>query len=125
MGKTTDNLSMLYLHRRLALFGNLYDFREVFPAFRILINILATRITGRVGDEHTLFIHCISQRRNDAVGGKQNRTVEGSEFFTLFPPGIAIVAYKMRIFLESRIIVGRQHFTMCIDVYPRTFCLSQ
>ena len=45
MGKTTDNLSMLYLHRRLALFGNLYDFREVFPAFRILINILATRIT--------------------------------------------------------------------------------
>ena len=125
MGKTTDNLSMLYLHRRLALFGNLYDFREVFPAFRILINILATRITGRVGDEHTLFIHCISQRRNDAVGGKQNRSVEGSEFFTLFPPGIAIVAYKMRIFLESRIIVGRQHFTMCIDVYPRTFCLSQ
>ena len=100
-GKTADNFSMLYLHRRLALFGNLYDFRKVFPTFSILINVLATRIAGRVGGKHTFFIHSICQRRNDAIGGKQNRSVEGSEFFALFPPGIAIIAYKMGIFLKA------------------------
>ena len=125
MGKTTDDFSTFYFRRRLALLGYLDNFGEVFSAFGICLNVLATGISGGVCSEHTFFIFSICQRGDDTVCCKQDRAIESSELFTLLPPGISIVAYEVGILLESRIIVSRKHFAMCVHVDSCTFGLLQ
>ncbi|MNS58060.1 hypothetical protein D3C72_909660 [compost metagenome] len=64
-------------------------------------------------------------RRNDTVGRHQDRAVKGFKFAILLPPGIAVIAYEMLIFLKCRIIVGRQHFAVRIHVYAGSFRLLE
>ena len=47
---------------------------------------------------------------------EQDRPVECLELANLLPPGIAVVANKMIVFLEGWIIVRRQHLAVCIDI---------
>ena len=44
--------------------------------------------------------------------------MEGLELFLLLPPGIAVVAHKVGVFLESRVVVGGQHLGVGVDVHP-------
>ncbi|EKD37910.1 MAG: hypothetical protein ACD_75C00940G0002 [uncultured bacterium] len=63
--------------------------------------------------------------RYQAIGGQQHRAVERIEFAVLMPPRTAVVADKVRIFFESRIIIGRQHFAVGIDIDARTLRLLE
>ena len=116
---------MLNLRRRLALFGHLYDFGEIFPARRVLLDMLAARIPGRVGGKHSFLIYGIRQRRHDTICCKQDGAVESRKLFTLLPPGITVVAHKMRVLLKGGIIMRRQHLAVCIYIHARTFRLFQ
>jgi len=63
--------------------------------------------------------------RSDAVGGHQDRTIKGLEFTVLSPPGIAVITDKMCVLFKSRVVVGRQHFTVGIDIHAGTISLFQ
>ena len=63
--------------------------------------------------------------RDNTVGGHKDGAVEGFKFLLLLPPGIAVVAFKMCIFLEGRVVVGRKHFRVGIHIHPGAFCLLQ
>ena len=54
---------------------------------------------------------------HNAVGRHEDRPMKRGKFLFLFPPCIALVAPKIRVFFEGRIVVGGQHFTMGIDIY--------
>jgi hypothetical protein len=84
----------------------------------------AARETCRAGGEDALSDFFLF-RRHDAVGGEEDRAIEGREFFELFPPRIAIVANKVFIFLESGLVVGRQHFAVGVDVDTRALGLLE
>ena len=88
-------------------------------------NVLATRISGRVSGKHTLLICCIRERRHNTVGCKHNRTVERRKLLTLLPPRVSVVANKMLVLLESRIIVCRKHFAVRIYIHSRSLGLFQ
>ena len=49
--------------------------------------------------------------------------VSNSSF--LFPPGVAIVAGKVGVFLEERIVVGRQHFRVGVYIHAGALGLIQ
>ncbi|MNW57900.1 hypothetical protein D3C74_357330 [compost metagenome] len=70
-------------------------------------------------------IHITGFWRNDTVGCHQNRAVESGEFLRLFPPGVAVIANKVAVFLESRIIMGGQHLAVGVDVDAGSFGLYQ
>ena len=67
----------------------------------------------------------IFERRDDAIGGHQNWTVKGFEFFALFPPCITIIADKVRISFECRVVVGGQHFRVGVYVDASTLGLFE
>ena len=101
-------------------FGKIFRFavsacRDMFPSGE----------SGRIGGVDTVPVAGAFKRRNDTVGCEQDRTVEILKLFPLFPPGVTVVTYKMLVFLECRIVVGRQHFAMCIDIDPGPFGLGK
>ncbi|MPN34763.1 hypothetical protein SDC9_182257 [bioreactor metagenome] len=67
----------------------------------------------------------LASGRDDAVGGKEDGAMEGYEFVKLLPPGIAVVAHEIFIFLESRVIMGRQHLAVGIHIHAGAFGLLQ
>ena len=66
-----------------------------------------------------------SERRHNTVGCKHNRTVERRKLLTLLPPRVSVVANKMLVLLESRIIVCRKHFAVRIYIHSRSLSLFQ
>ena len=53
---------------------------------------------------------------DNAVGGHHDRAREAGELGLLVLPAAAVVADQMRVFIQARIAVGRQHFAMRINV---------
>ncbi len=66
------------------------------------------------GGKYPVSIACAG--RHQAVGGEQDWRGKVRKFFLLVLPCRAEVAFEMRIFFQFRIPVGRQHFTVGVDV---------
>jgi len=68
-------------------------------------------------------IRAVFAWRHNAIGSEKEYTVEFFKLIGLFPPCVAIVARKMRVFLECRIILTRKHLGMGIDIDAFPSCL--
>ena len=64
-------------------------------------------------------------RRNEAVCSHKDRPVKAFKFLILSPPRVSVIPCKMAVFLESRVVIGRKHFPVRIDIDARTFGLLQ
>ncbi len=62
---------------------------------------------------------------HDTVCGHEDGTVEGLKLLLLFPPGIAVVAHKIGVLLEGRVVVSRQHLRVGVDVHSGSLGLLQ
>ena len=54
--------------------------------------------------------------RHQAIGGKENGCRKFGKLFLLILPGCAEIAFKVCIFFQFRVCVGRQHFPVGVDV---------
>ena len=95
------------------------DLREIFLFSDSARNVMAARIAHRTSVVDTVLITGIW--RNETVGGHEDRTAECFKFFFLFPPGTAVIAIEMIVFLEGGIVVGRKHFGVGINVDATVF----
>ncbi len=82
-------------------------------------------VAGHVGREEPVQISVVLFHGDEAVGGEQDGAVEGFELLVLVPPGTAVIALEMIILLEGRIIVGRQHLAVGVDVDARPLRLLE
>ena len=73
--------------------------------------------------EHAVGVACF--RRHQAVGGKQHRRGDVGKLLLLVLPRRAEVALEMGVLFQLRIAVGRQHFTVGVDVDAFTLGLLQ
>ena len=126
MCESSDNFAMLDFIRSGTVFGMGDDFGKIFR-FAVFArrNMFPTGESGRVGGVDTVSVVGSFKRRHDTVGCEQDRSVEILKLFPLFPPGVAVVTYKMFVFFECWIVVGRQHLAMCVDIDPGPFGLGK
>src|SRR3712207_3095408 len=125
MAKTTYYLALFYLRGCLTLLGQSYDLTEILMAIGAGRNMLPPGETRGVGRKYTVFVRGLGRWRHDTIGRKDDRTVESGKLLTLFPPRVTIVTHQMAILFQLRIIVGRQHFAMGINIYSGTFGLYE
>ena len=114
MCETADNLTGLNLGRRRALLCLLDDRAEILDLAVGRIDVLEAREADATRDPDSVLIAVL--RRNQAVRGHENRAVEGLELFLLLPPSVAVVARKVRVLLEERIVVRREHLGVRVDI---------
>ena len=86
-------------------------------------DVLKIREGNHICRENAVLIG--SFRRHQAVGREQDRRRNICEFLLLILPCRTKVALEMRILLQCRISVRRQHLTVCIDIHALAFCLLQ
>ena len=120
MRKTADDLALLQFLRRRTLLRQLDDSGEVLLAV-LLLDMRTSREADGSRREDAILIARL--RRHDAVRRHEDRTVERLELFLLLPPSIAVVARKVCVLLEGRIVVRGQHFAVRVDIDARTLCL--
>ena len=125
MGKATHYLSFIYSRRRLASLRHRYHLREVLVPILACRNMFPSRIAGGIEGEDSALIRGISQWRHDAVGGKDDRSMERLKLLLLSPPRITIVAHQVLVCLQLRIIMSRQHLAVGINVDAHAFRLAQ
>ena len=82
-----------------------------------------TGISHNFSGKHTVSIAFLW--RHQAVGGKQDRRRQIREFLLLILPCGTEVALQVRILLQFRVGVGRQHLTVSIDIDPLALGLLQ
>ena len=121
MRESTDNFAGLDLRRRRT-FHRLFDERgEVLLLAVLSCDMAASRESRSASRPEAILVGC--GRRHDAVRRHQDRPVELLELLPLLPPRIAVVACEVRILLEGRIIMGRKHLGMGIDIDARASSL--
>ncbi len=125
VGKSSNDVSLLQRFRSLALLGESYHLGEVLASVGIRRNMLPAWIACRIGCEDTIVVAGRCRRRHDAIGSEDDRAVEVRELLTLFPPGISIVAYQVGIFLQSWIVVRRQHFSVGVNIHAAVLSLFE
>ncbi len=104
--------------RRRRTFLRLLDERgEVLLLAVFSVDMAASWESRRAGRPKPVLVGC--GRRHDAVRRHQDRAVELLELLLLLPPRVPVVACEVRILLEGRIVVGRKHLRMCIDIDAR------
>ncbi len=123
MRKSSDNFACLYLCRRRALLRLFDDLRKIFGFSVSSVNMPASRIAGRTCRIKPVLVAVL--RRNNAVRCHKDRSVKAFKLFFLLPPGIAVVSGKIRVLLKRRIIMGRKHLAVCINVYSCSLRLFQ
>lgn len=101
MGKTSDQRSAFDGRRRLTLLGMCNQCGEIFR-FSVFAfgDVVCSLQSAGSGDVDTVFVRSVGTRRNDAVTGKQDRSVETFKLFFLFPPGISVVSCQMLVFFQ-------------------------
>ena len=115
MGKAAQDLTLLDLCRSRAVLGLFNDLGKIFLFANLTGDVLTARISGCAGGVETVFVAV--PRRNNAVSSHENRSVEALKFFLLFPPCVSIVADKVRILLKGRVVVGRKHLGVGVDIH--------
>ena len=98
---------------------------EAHPPFGICLNMCRTRHIYYSESIDAIHICGLGAWRHDAVGSKDEASVECLELVDLLPPSIAIVAGKMRIFLEERVVLSGKHFRVGVDIHSRSGCLFE
>ena len=96
--------------------GLLNDLRKIFLFANLTGDVLTAWVSGCAGGVEAVFIAVL--RRDDAVGSHEDRSVEAFKFFFLFPPCVSIVSDKVWIFFEGRVVVGREHLRVSVDIHP-------
>ena len=126
MGKTSDQRSAFDGRRRLTLLGMCNQCGEIFR-FSVFAfgDVVCSLQSAGSGDVDTVFVRSVGTRRNDAVTGKQDRSVETFKLFFLFPPGISVVSCQMLVFFQLGLIMCGEHFTVSVNVYTCSFGLFQ
>ena len=126
MSEAAYQLASLDLLGCCALLRHLYQRREVLRAARLSVGyVLRARITNHAGGEQPVQVGVLLLQRDEAVGGQQDRAVERLELPVLMPPGAAVVAHEVIVLLEGRVVVGRQHLAVGVDVDPCPLGLLQ
>lgn len=125
VGEAADYLALLDFGRRLALLGQGYDFGEVLDALLVGHEVLPAGEAGGVGGEDAVAVVGIGGRGHDAVGGEDDGAVERGELLFLAPPGVAVVAHEVLVFLQFGVVVGREHFAVGVDVDALPLALLQ
>ena len=105
MTEATDDATLLNGARRFAGEGHFDDFGKVLVSVGVGHDVLPTGIARGVGGVDAVFVGGVGEGGHDAVGGEENGAVEGGELFALLPPSVAVVADKVLVFLERRIVV--------------------
>ncbi len=123
MGKTTGNRPGFQFCRRGTVLRLFNDGREVLCLSIGAVDVSAAGKTSSTGRPKTVFIAVCG--RDHTIGRHKDGTIERFKLFFLFPPGVAVVAGKMRILLESRIIVRWEHFGVRVHIYTGTGGLLQ
>ena len=122
MREAADNRSLLELFRCRALLRHLDDGREVLRAIGFRLDVRATREADRTRREDTRLVALF--RRHEAVR-QQHRAAKCLEFLFLLPPGVAVVAREVVVFLEERIVMRWQHLAVRVDIDARALRLLQ
>ena len=123
MREAADNRSLLELFRCRALLCHLDDGREVLRAIGFRLDVRATREADRTRREDTRLVALF--RRHEAVRRQQHRAAKCLEFLFLLPPGVAVVAREVVVFLEERIVMRWQHLAVRVDIDARALRLLQ
>ena len=89
----------------------------------VLADMYDFRIGDHLGGEDPVFIAVLG--RHQAVGGEEDRRGEICKFLLLILPRRAEVALEVRIFLQLRVTVGRQHLAVGVDVDALVLSLLQ
>lgn len=121
VGKTADNLTMFDFCGSCTALCVADDLGEIFFAVRPRCDVGAAWIAGGTCSVDPVFVAVLW--RNDAVGGHEDGAVEAFELFLLFPPGISVVACKVWIFFKCRIVMGRKHLGVGVNVNAGSLCL--
>ena len=114
MGKTSDDFTVFDLCGSCTAFCMADDLGEIFFAVRPRCDVGAAWIAGSTCGVDPVFVTVLW--RNDAVGGHEDGAVEAFELFLLFPPGVSVVACKVWTFFECRIVMGRKHLGVGVNV---------
>lgn len=104
--KTADDASGFDFLRRCTSLSLFDDGREVLDGSVLAFDVAASRITCGTGCPQSVLVGI--GRRNDAVRGHENRSVEGLELLLLLPPCVSIVPCKVIVLFECRIIPARE-----------------
>ena len=91
--KTADDASGFDFLRRCTSLSLFDDGREVLDGSVLAFDVAASRITCGTGCPQSVLVGI--GRRNDAVRGHENRSVEGLELLLLLPPCVSIVPCKV------------------------------
>ncbi len=118
MSESGDNLTVLYLCRRLACLRPLYDFGKILFAVLPLGDKMCAGHSDDTGRVDAVHVGGFRTRGHDAVGGEEEHAVECLELVNLPPPCVAVVTCKVGEFLEERIALGREHLRVGVDVNP-------
>ncbi|GFI37989.1 hypothetical protein IMSAGC015_02178 [Lachnospiraceae bacterium] len=121
--KSADQLSCFNFSRCSASFCVFNDNGKILLLPDFSWDMGTSRISCCASSVESVFVAVF--RRHDAVGRHQDRTVEGFKFLLLLPPRIAVVADKVGILFECRVIVGREHLGMGINIHAGSRCLLQ
>ena len=117
VSKSAHDRTGLNLFGRLTGLGQGDHLAEVLMTISVLLDVLAAGVTCRIGSKHAAEVGVARRGRHDTVGGEDDRAIERLELLALLPPGVAIVAHEVLVFLERRIVMRRKHFAVRIDVY--------
>lgn len=121
--KSADQLSCFNFSRCSASFCVFNDNGKILLLPDFSWDMGTSRISCCASSVESVFVAVF--RRHDAVGRHQDRTVEGFKFLLLLPPRIAVVTDKVGILFECRVIVGREHLGMGINIHAGSLCLLQ
>lgn len=124
MCETTHNLSVFDFLGWCTLLRMGYKFGEILRiAIPSLLYMMCSGHTYNTCSIDAVEIRAVFAWRHNAIGSEKEYTVEFFKLIGLFPPCVAIVARKMRVFLECRIILTRKHLGMGIDIDAFPSCL--
>ena len=96
---------------------------EVFSTIFFFFDMCTTIETYHICSEDISFV--VFFWWHNAVCSEQECTRNINKFFLLVLPCCTEVTFQLRMFLQFRISVARQHFTMSIDIYTFTISLFQ
>ena len=123
MCETADNLTGLNLGRRRALLCLLDDRAEILDLAVGRIDVLEAREAHAAGGPDSVLIAVL--RRNQAVRGHEDGSVEALELLLLLPPSVSVVARKVRVLLEEGIVVRREHLGVRVNIHTRALGLIE
>ena len=122
MSESYKNLFNLLIFSKASKFKRLfYYFRKILFAVRFLFNIFYSVPSYDISRIYAVFIGVSWTHK--AVGCHKDTARKIVKLLLLILPCTAEIADKMFVFLKPIIAVRRKHFTVCIYINAKSFCL--